>query len=581
MRPGTPGEGMLPAPGVYPRENPRPTGSRAEVRVYEALRAKLPPGWYAWHSLRVQTRAGWCGEGDFIIAEPRRGLLVLEVKGGTVELRDGHWWQNELLMARGPRKQAFRLRRLLLERLADAHCEPPAHGIATCFPDAAFSAPPSQDDLAGTTLGEQDLRWLDQVLPSLVDRALPAPGSQRGNWLGRLHELWGETWKPRLTLGHRARNNAEDRVMLDAGQLTILDGLQENSRVLVEGAAGSGKTLLAREAALRLAGAGRRVLLLTFTKALALWLRECTTAAGLEVAPIRGFALTLLGRAALEASPPSDASGWEEVSLRAGAEALLRLDAPCDAVVLDEAQDLGAGDWVLVEELARGKPLWAFHDPAQRYWTEREIPLHLFATRFRLPHAHRCHAAIQALADRYAGRPADDELIRAGLADGTLAIVDCPSESSVARGIGVEIDRLRADGLAPGDIAVVSLRGRDSDSVVTRNARFGAHPVVPADNASMGSAVVADTFLRFKGLERPAVIVTDLGWRGQQHPGVRMHIALSRALVAARIVAPRDVIREDPVLAGLAARSAHSTKRAGTSTVAAPPAPARPRPSPS
>jgi len=30
------------------------------------------------------------------------------------------------------------------------------------------------------------------------------------------------------------------------------------------------------------------------------------------------------------------------------------------------------------------------------------------------------------------------------------------------------------------------------------------------------------------------------------------------------------------VLAGLAARSAHSTKRAGPSTVAAPPAPARP-----
>src|SRR5205823_6376949 len=138
------------ARGAYPRENRGPTGSRAEVRGDEALRAKLPPGWYAWHSLRVQTRAGWCGEGDFIIAEPRRGLLVLEVKGGTVELRDGHWWQNELLMARGPRKQAFRLRRLLLERLADAHCEPPAHGIATCFPDAAFSAPPSQDDLAGT-----------------------------------------------------------------------------------------------------------------------------------------------------------------------------------------------------------------------------------------------------------------------------------------------------------------------------------------------------------------------------------------------------------------------------------------------
>src|SRR5438034_3474047 len=309
---------------------------------------------------------------------------------------------------------------------------------STCFPDVAFSAPPSQDDLSRTALGEQHLRWLDQALPSLVEHALPAPRSQRGNWVGRLHELWGETWKPRLSLGQRAHISAEDRVMLDAGQLAILDGLQENSRVLVEGAAGSGKTLLAREVALRLAGAGRRVLLLTFTEALAHWLRESTTAAGLEVAPLQRFALCLLGRAGLGGSPPSDASGWEDVSLRAAADALPRLDAPGDAVILDEAQDLAAGDWVLIEELAREKPLWAFHDPAQRYWTEREIPGDLFATRFRLPVAHRCHPAIQALADRYAGKPADEQLIRSGLADGTLAIVACPKESSVAGRIGEE-----------------------------------------------------------------------------------------------------------------------------------------------
>ena len=542
---------MLPASGVYPRDNPRPTGSRAEVRVYQALREKLPAGWYAWHSLRVQTREGWCGEGDFVIAEPRRGLLVLEVKGGAVELRDGLWWQNAQLMKPTPREQAFRFGTLLLARLADGQCEPPAYGVATCFPDVAFSAPPSQDDLSRTTLGEQHLRWLDQALPSLVEHALPAPRSQRGNWVGRLHELWGETWKPRLTLGQRARHSAEDRVMLDGGQLAFLDALQDNNRLLVEGAAGSGKTLLAREAALRLAGARRRVLLLTFTEALARWLRECTTVEGLEVAPIRRFALTLLGRAGLEASPPSEARGWEEVSLRAAAEALPRLDASYDAVVLDEAQDLAAGDWVLAQELAGGKPLWAFHDPAQRYWTEREIPLDQFPARFRLPQAHRCHPAIQALADRYAGKPADEQLIRAGLADGALGIVSCPSESSVAGRIGEEIARLRGAGLEPGDIAVVSLRGRAADGVVAQNARFGGHTVVAADDPEMATSVVADTFLRFKGLERPAVIVTDLGGQARQQAGVRMHIALTRAFDAARIVATGEAIREDPVLAGL------------------------------
>src|SRR5436309_1116943 len=83
----------------------------------------------------------------------------------------------------------------------------------------------------------------------------------------------------------------------------------------------------------------------------------------------------------------------------------------------------------------------------------------------------------------------------------------------------------------------LAARGRTAESVVSRNTLFGAHAVVPADDPAMASTVVADTFLRFKGLERPAVIVTDLGWQGRQQPGVRMHIALTRALVAARIVA--------------------------------------------
>jgi MoxR-like ATPase len=47
------------------------------------------------------------------------------------------------------------------------------------------------------------------------------------------------------------RHAADDRVRLDEQQLALLDAFDRNHRVLVEGGAGSGKTLLAREAALR------------------------------------------------------------------------------------------------------------------------------------------------------------------------------------------------------------------------------------------------------------------------------------------------------------------------------------------
>jgi hypothetical protein len=98
--------------------------------------------------------------------------------------------------------------------------------------------------------------------PSRRSSSTRCPPAPRAWQLGeRIHQLWGETWSPRLTLGMRVRRAR-----------TIERSLDENTRLLVNGAAGSGKTLLAREAALRRAADGERVLVLTFTEALAHWL---------------------------------------------------------------------------------------------------------------------------------------------------------------------------------------------------------------------------------------------------------------------------------------------------------------------
>ena len=182
--------------------------------------------------------------------------------------------------------------------------------MAVAFPDVAGATTPTQDDLAGVTLDGDALRWLDQSFPALVERALPQPHRQRGNWIDRIHKLWGETWIPRLTLGLRVRHAADDRVELDRQQIALLDMLDQNARSLVEGPAGSGKTLLAREVALRQVAGGQRVLVLTFTEALAHWLARTLDAPGVQVAPIRRFALDLLAQVNLDlARPPAPTSG--------------------------------------------------------------------------------------------------------------------------------------------------------------------------------------------------------------------------------------------------------------------------------
>src|ERR1700730_8953412 len=104
-------------PGIHPRERPRTTESQAEVHLYESLKSGLPVGWYAWHSLRLMEGNGIFGEGDFVVADPNRGLLALEVKGGNIEQRDGRWFQNGAPMASDPRAQGSEFVRKLISRL--------------------------------------------------------------------------------------------------------------------------------------------------------------------------------------------------------------------------------------------------------------------------------------------------------------------------------------------------------------------------------------------------------------------------------------------------------------------------------
>jgi len=57
----------------------------------------------------------------------------------------------------------------------------------------------------------------------------------------RLHELWGETWKPRLAPGEQAGMEVYDRVTLDARQPALLEGMAGNDQLLVDIGAGTGK----------------------------------------------------------------------------------------------------------------------------------------------------------------------------------------------------------------------------------------------------------------------------------------------------------------------------------------------------
>jgi hypothetical protein len=533
---------------VWPSDAPRPASSYAERTVWSRLKAGLPAGWTAWHSLRIRDGKNVLGEGDFVLAHPERGLLVLEVKGGQVEQRGGLWYSNGKQLEKAPLDQGNGFLRRLRERLGEWNCWPPAWGAAVAFPDVEFDEQPWQDDLRGVVLGKNHLSWLDQYLPAAIERALPAPDGGHGEWTKRLHQMWGETWVPSLSLGHRVEEARRAHLDLDEIQLATLDLLSGQDRALVQGGAGTGKTLLAVEAARRELAAGRRPLLLCFTQPLGRWLRARLDGSGIEVHTVGGLAKS----EAEKVDGPdggadfTDTSTWRKFCERAADVCTPRWDS----IVVDEAQDFDFEAWYLVSRLAEGKRLWAFRDTGQAFWPDREPPAGLFPTPFPLGRGRRSPPGIDALARRYLGEPSDEALVRKAVLDGTLGLVPCEDPARVAACVGAEIDRLYSQGVKPGDVGVVSLRGQNARDAVHHAPSLGRHAFVGAGSDGMEDRLVADTFLRWKGLERPVILVADVGAADRERFGTRMHIALTRALTAARVVGPAGATGSWPGLPG-------------------------------
>ncbi len=514
--------------------------------MYRALAAGLPEGWTAWHSLRVRTQRGFEGEGDFVIAAPELGALILEVKGGAMEQRDGRWFQNSHPLSRMPREQALGFRSTLLNKLKERGAGSlPYFAVAVAFPDTAFSVGPTQGDLTGAVLGQQDLRYVGEALREMASRLL---GDTRRpetlGWVDALHELWGDSWTPRLSLGDRVRLREQELIPLDAEQVELLDMIDENERMLVSGGPGTGKTLVARDLCARFASRGKTPLLLCSTRALAAALRADGLRAAFTVREAASQMLALAGVSLQDGAAESawTAETWERAPVVAAEQALTPMREAFDAFVVDEAQDLSEGDWTLVRALSEGRPLWAFMDEGQSFWEDRRCPEALFAARFRLPARYRCPEPLARFADQYreprAGAPPPPE----GAFE-ELRIVAVEVEAELEAVVAREIARARADGARPEDIAVLTLGGQTRTALCTKD-RIGDVPVVRADDASAPEALIADTFLRFKGLERPVIIVTELA-RGTKRYDVRMHVALTRATLGCVVVATRDAIAAD------------------------------------
>lgn len=341
---------------LFPPSFPLPDDSSrwAEKVTFEAF-ATLPDDWSVIYSLRwFGHRDGRSGDGeaDFLLLHPRNGLLVVEVKGGSeILVKDGEWFsrsRGELHPIKDPFDQAstskFALLQWLRKQLPGVNV--PKIGHLVVFPSHV-----QEGDISPAGRRELicDSRDLKDVVTTL-ERAVTFLGNQ-GSTSPEVLDAIRRKLRPNTVINLSARQSVESALhdidLLTEQQEAIMESIQENARVLVKGAAGTGKTVLALNSAIRSASTGFKTLLLCFNKPLAHHLQDLGAGVpNLTIDNIDSFATRVVGEMG------EDTSDLELLPFQL-ADIALETSLAYDAVFVDEAQDFKTDWWDAIESLLK------------------------------------------------------------------------------------------------------------------------------------------------------------------------------------------------------------------------------------
>jgi len=345
---------------------PPHASSKTEIRVAELLR-RLADSPYCWNVIwgyYYRDDRGTEREGDFLVLGPAGGLLVLEVKSSLPRHfpETGRW---EGGGGDDPIQQLIAEWQGVIRGI-QAKGNPPFVEKALCVPGA--DAPTDVDTFQG------------------IKRSWLVTGNDLENWLATWLRIFGDHARRTVVpLQLRAVLEAfgqgslpkEKQAFIDHTEqlferqftscFALLDQLSENRQLLVHGGTGTGKTWHALELAFRhaTAGTGRRVLFLTYNKALTAQLRRLVALRQIERGEVvvRGWEELFLELCALVGKPvclppsgcPKEISATfydldlPRVVLETSRDLAMRAKWPVfDALVVDEGQD---HDTCWVEEI--------------------------------------------------------------------------------------------------------------------------------------------------------------------------------------------------------------------------------------
>jgi hypothetical protein len=530
------------------------------------------------HSLHIAEHVRQVeGEADFIVLIPGRGVLCLEVKGHLqAEYRDGAWYlgKNAAPDYRGPFRQADEAMRSIKKKVVNSFAQAksvlfwPAVIFTHCQPAVSSTTGEwhswqllTSTDLEGSPLDKLLLQIIDRARTFVADVESARwfdPGSPRptrSDCLAMRKILRPDVhFVPAMATIRRDRIN-EIRRFTDE-QIEAIEGLDGvNARALVQGPAGTGKTVLALEEARRASAAGQRVLLTCYNQQLGQMLKATAKMMGIQNTTVGTFH-SVLRDIACDPGPGAHpemsaqqywSGGLPDLAL----SALLDTGAPFDFLVVDEAQDLAeqayleAMDALLAGELSHGQ--WRMFGDFERqslYTATPQEALQRILTRaanvarFGLRRNCRNTPRVAEYIVRLGGLdPAYSRILRpdSGPA-GTPRTLFYRSADDQAKLLLRAIDDLiRTEFCAHEDIVILSPL---NDSCAAKaGGRLGRHRLAPLTRTFESRTIRFGTIASFKGLEAPAVILTDIDEVGTGQAQRLFYVGISRATDGLRVLA--------------------------------------------
>lgn len=355
---------MIP-PTIHPNVQ-----SNAERKLFQVIRdSHQTDDWICLHSLGLAKHSTKRrGEIDFLLLT-RKGIFVLEVKGGRVRRENGVWCFTDRYGTvhqkyESPFDQAsssmFSLEEYINNEFHQSQKQPKfLFGFGAIFPDIIF-------DAHGTEVDQQQIYDArDRRLPitAFIDRLASYWRKHHRNnrHAPNVHDieeladfLRGDfDLVPPLSVVADAA--ADQLLSLEKEQYAILDSLEQYSRprMLVQGSAGTGKTLLAVEVALRQSRKpDNEVLLLCYNRLLANFLQAKINAdnkgcSGIVVKSIYSLMHDLIASSSLFEEFQSKFESSDENAIYselfpeyAGLAVIETAAKPFNTLIIDEAQDM-------------------------------------------------------------------------------------------------------------------------------------------------------------------------------------------------------------------------------------------------